>query len=169
MVEHCCSIPSLLQGETLNGIAKDLDTYSYKLPLGVCAGIAPFNFPAMVPLWMFPVAITVGNTYVMKVRINLWWRCLFKKLIVPLFYSLIFNFLFLFKAIWARSRGLHDAAGTFEWGRLPTWCCQCLPWNPWLCEFHLWPPRYQGHLICWWWPSRKSQRQKLIITIVSSL
>lgn len=66
VVEHCCSIPSLMQGETLSGIAKDLDTYSYKLPLGVCAGIAPFNFPAMVPLWMFPVAITVGNTYVMK-------------------------------------------------------------------------------------------------------
>ena len=68
VVEHCCSIPSLLQGETLSGIAKDLDTYSYKLPLGVCAGIAPFNFPAMVPLWMFPVAMTVGNTYVMKVQ-----------------------------------------------------------------------------------------------------
>jgi malonate-semialdehyde dehydrogenase (acetylating)/methylmalonate-semialdehyde dehydrogenase len=41
-----------------------MDTYSYKLPLGVCAGITPFNFPAMIPLWMFPVAITAGNTYV---------------------------------------------------------------------------------------------------------
>ena len=40
-----------------------MDTYSYKLPLGVCAGITPFNFPAMIPLWMFPVAITAGNTY----------------------------------------------------------------------------------------------------------
>jgi acyl-CoA reductase-like NAD-dependent aldehyde dehydrogenase len=43
-----------------------MDTYSYKLPLGVCAGITPFNFPAMIPLWMFPVAITAGNTFVMK-------------------------------------------------------------------------------------------------------
>lgn len=66
VVEHCCSLPSLLQGESLQGIAKDLDTISYRLPLGVCAGIAPFNFPAMVPLWMFPVAITCGNTYIMK-------------------------------------------------------------------------------------------------------
>ena len=41
-----------------------MDTYSYKLPLGVCAGITPFNFPAMIPLWMFPVAITAGNTCV---------------------------------------------------------------------------------------------------------
>lgn len=43
-----------------------MDTYSYRVPLGVCAGIAPFNFPAMIPLWMFPVAITCGNTYIMK-------------------------------------------------------------------------------------------------------
>ena len=43
-----------------------MDTYSYKLPLGVCAGITPFNFPAMIPLWMFPLAVTTGNTYVLK-------------------------------------------------------------------------------------------------------
>ena len=61
-------------GESLSGISKDMDIHSYRLPLGVVAGIAPFNFPAMIPLWMFPVAIVCGNTYVMKVclqRINL--------------------------------------------------------------------------------------------------
>ena len=66
VVEHVCGIPSLTQGESLAGIAKDMDTTSYRLPLGVCAGIAPFNFPAMIPLWMFPVAVTCGNTFVMK-------------------------------------------------------------------------------------------------------
>jgi len=66
VVEHCCSIPSLQLGETLSGIAKDMDTLSYRIPLGVCAGICPFNFPAMIPLWMFPVALTCGNTYVIK-------------------------------------------------------------------------------------------------------
>lgn len=65
-MEHCCSIPSLQLGETLSGIAKDMDTLSYRIPIGVCAGICPFNFPAMIPLWMFPVAITCGNTYVIK-------------------------------------------------------------------------------------------------------
>lgn len=44
-------------GETMPNIAKDMDTYSYTLPIGVCAGIAPFNFPAMIPLWMFPVGV----------------------------------------------------------------------------------------------------------------
>lgn len=66
VVEHCCSIPSLQMGETVPNIAKDMDTYSYQLPLGVTAGIAPFNFPAMIPLWMFPVAITCGNTSIIK-------------------------------------------------------------------------------------------------------
>ena len=66
VVEHTCAIPSLTLGESLAGIAKDMDTISYRLPLGVCGGIAPFNFPAMIPLWMFPVAITCGNTFVMK-------------------------------------------------------------------------------------------------------
>ena len=55
-----------MQGETLENVAKNVDLYSYRVPLGVCAGIAPFNFPAMVPLWMFPLAITCGNTYIMK-------------------------------------------------------------------------------------------------------
>uniref|UniRef100_A0A4D5RA25 Probable methylmalonate-semialdehyde/malonate-semialdehyde dehydrogenase [acylating], mitochondrial n=1 Tax=Scolopendra viridis TaxID=118503 RepID=A0A4D5RA25_SCOVI len=66
VVEHCCSVPSLQLGETLGGIAKDMDTVTYRVPLGVTAGITPFNFPAMIPLWMFPVAIVCGNTSVMK-------------------------------------------------------------------------------------------------------
>lgn len=66
VVEHCCSITSLQLGETMPGIAKDMDTHSYRTPLGVCAGITPFNFPAMIPLWMFPVALVCGNTYVVK-------------------------------------------------------------------------------------------------------
>ncbi|EEB13240.1 methylmalonate-semialdehyde dehydrogenase, putative [Pediculus humanus corporis] len=66
VVEHACSITSLQMGESLSGISKDMDIHSYRLPLGVVAGIAPFNFPAMIPLWMFPVAIVCGNTYVMK-------------------------------------------------------------------------------------------------------
>jgi len=66
VVEHACSITSLQQGESMSGISRDMDTYSYRFPLGVCAGIAPFNFPAMIPLWMFPMALVTGNTYVMK-------------------------------------------------------------------------------------------------------
>jgi len=66
VVEHACGIPSLLMGETAQTIAQDMDAYSYRVPLGVCAGIAPFNFPAMIPLWMFPLAIACGNTYVLK-------------------------------------------------------------------------------------------------------
>ena len=53
-------------GETLGNVSRNVDLYSYRIPLGVCAGVAPFNFPAMVPLWMFPLAITLGNTYVLK-------------------------------------------------------------------------------------------------------
>ncbi|KAJ1104561.1 hypothetical protein NDU88_001971 [Pleurodeles waltl] len=66
VVEHACSITSLMLGETLPSITKDMDTCTYRLPLGVCAGIAPFNFPAMIPLWMFPMAMVCGNTYLMK-------------------------------------------------------------------------------------------------------
>lgn len=58
-MEHCCSITSLQMGETMHNIAKDMDTYSYTLPIGVCAGVAPFNFPAMIPLWMFPVGVSM--------------------------------------------------------------------------------------------------------------
>ncbi|CAG2100389.1 unnamed protein product, partial [Medioppia subpectinata] len=66
VVEHACSVTSLLLGETMPSIAKDMDSYSLRLPLGVCAGITPFNFPAMIPLWMFPIALVSGNTYVLK-------------------------------------------------------------------------------------------------------
>lgn len=66
VVEHACSITSLMLGETLPSITKDMDTYTYRLPLGVCAGIAPFNFPAMIPLWMFPMGLVCGNTYLLK-------------------------------------------------------------------------------------------------------
>jgi len=53
-------------GETLENVSKNVDTYSYRQPLGVCAGITPFNFPAMIPLWMFPLAMTCGNTFILK-------------------------------------------------------------------------------------------------------
>ncbi|GAB6027771.1 hypothetical protein CHUAL_002007 [Chamberlinius hualienensis] len=66
VVEHCCGITNLQLGETMPSIAKDMDTISMRLPLGVCAGITPFNFPAMIPLWMFPIATVCGNTYVIK-------------------------------------------------------------------------------------------------------
>lgn len=66
VVEHACSVTSLMLGETLPSITKDMDTHTYRLPLGVCAGVAPFNFPAMIPLWMFPVAMVCGNTYLLK-------------------------------------------------------------------------------------------------------
>ncbi|XP_041353683.1 methylmalonate-semialdehyde dehydrogenase [acylating], mitochondrial-like [Gigantopelta aegis] len=66
VVEHCCSITNLQLGESLSGIAKDMDTVTFRLPLGVTAGVTPFNFPAMIPLWMFPMATVVGNTSVIK-------------------------------------------------------------------------------------------------------
>uniref|UniRef100_A0A671S3Q3 methylmalonate-semialdehyde dehydrogenase (CoA acylating) n=1 Tax=Sinocyclocheilus anshuiensis TaxID=1608454 RepID=A0A671S3Q3_9TELE len=66
VVEHTCSITSLMLGETLPSITKDMDTYTYRLPIGVCAGIAPFNFPAMIPLWMFPMGMVCGNSYLLK-------------------------------------------------------------------------------------------------------
>ena len=53
-MEHLCANTHLMLGETLTGISKDMDLTSFRVPLGVCAGIAPFNFPAMIPLWMFP-------------------------------------------------------------------------------------------------------------------
>lgn len=66
VVEISTGIPVLIQGETLPGVARAVDVHSYRLPLGVTAGICPFNFPAMIPLWMFPVAVTAGNTMLMK-------------------------------------------------------------------------------------------------------
>jgi malonate-semialdehyde dehydrogenase (acetylating)/methylmalonate-semialdehyde dehydrogenase len=66
MVEFACGVPSLLMGQTLANIAGNVDCETVRHPVGVCAGITPFNFPAMVPLWMFPIAITCGNTFVLK-------------------------------------------------------------------------------------------------------
>ena len=53
-------------GDSLENVAKNVDIYSYRHPLGVCGGICPYNFPAMIPLWMFPIAMTLGNTFVIK-------------------------------------------------------------------------------------------------------
>ncbi len=66
MVEFACGIPSLLMGEVLENVARGIDCDAIRQPLGVCAGITPFNFPAMVPLWMYPVALVCGNTFVLK-------------------------------------------------------------------------------------------------------
>ncbi|MGA8884169.1 MAG: CoA-acylating methylmalonate-semialdehyde dehydrogenase [Acinetobacter sp.] len=66
VVEHACSIGTLQMGEYTEGVARGVDTYTLQQPLGVCAGITPFNFPAMIPLWMFPMAIACGNTFVLK-------------------------------------------------------------------------------------------------------
>ncbi len=62
VVEFACGIPQMLKGEYSEQVAGGVDTFSLRQPLGVCAGITPFNFPAMVPLWMFPMAIACGNT-----------------------------------------------------------------------------------------------------------
>ncbi len=66
VVEYACSIPQMLKGEYSEQVAGGVDTYSLRQPVGVCAGITPFNFPAMVPLWMYPMAIACGNTFVLK-------------------------------------------------------------------------------------------------------
>eukprot|EP00741_Cyanophora_paradoxa_P012662 tig00020614_g12233.t1 len=66
VVEVACGMSSMSMGETVENVSRNMDTYSYRQPLGVCAGIAPFNFPAMIPLWMFPMAVTTGNTFVLK-------------------------------------------------------------------------------------------------------
>ena len=66
VVEFACGIPHLLKGEYSDSVSAGIDVYSMRQSLGVCAGITPFNFPAMVPMWMFPVAIACGNTFVLK-------------------------------------------------------------------------------------------------------
>jgi len=66
VVEQCTSAATLLLGDMSQNVATNIDTYSIQAPLGVCAGITPFNFPAMIGLWMFPTAIVCGNTYVIK-------------------------------------------------------------------------------------------------------
>jgi malonate-semialdehyde dehydrogenase (acetylating)/methylmalonate-semialdehyde dehydrogenase len=66
VVEQAANIASMMMGETVENVANNIDTYSMIQPLGVCLGITPFNFPAMIPLWMFPMAIACGNTFILK-------------------------------------------------------------------------------------------------------
>ena len=66
MVEVACGMPSLMMGDSLHEVAREIDSHSIRQPLGVCAGISPFNFPAMVPMWMYPFAIACGNSFILK-------------------------------------------------------------------------------------------------------
>jgi malonate-semialdehyde dehydrogenase (acetylating) / methylmalonate-semialdehyde dehydrogenase len=66
VVDFACGMPTLIMGETVEQIASGIDSHTVRVPLGVCAGICPFNFPAMIPLWMMPIAIAAGNTFVLK-------------------------------------------------------------------------------------------------------
>ena len=66
VVEFACGIPSLVMGSCIANIADDIDGETCRHPVGVCVGITPYNFPAMVPLWMFPIALVCGNTFILK-------------------------------------------------------------------------------------------------------
>jgi len=66
VVEFACGIPHLLKGEFSKDVGTDIDSWSFRSPLGVCAGITPFNFPAMVPMWMYPISIACGNSFILK-------------------------------------------------------------------------------------------------------
>ncbi|MDX6725002.1 MAG: malonate-semialdehyde dehydrogenase (acetylating) / methylmalonate-semialdehyde dehydrogenase [Solirubrobacteraceae bacterium] len=66
VAEYACGIPQLMKGEYSDQVSTDVDLFSFRQPLGVCAGITPFNFPVMVPMWMHPMAIATGNTFVLK-------------------------------------------------------------------------------------------------------
>ena len=66
VVEFACGIPHLLKGEFSQNVGTNIDSWSVRQPLGICAGITPFNFPAMVPMWMFPIAIACGNSFILK-------------------------------------------------------------------------------------------------------
>ena len=66
VVEFACGLPQLVKGEFSENVSTDVDSYSIRQPLGVVAGITPFNFPAMVPMWMYPIAIACGNTFILK-------------------------------------------------------------------------------------------------------
>ncbi|HET8732383.1 MAG TPA: aldehyde dehydrogenase family protein, partial [Anaeromyxobacteraceae bacterium] len=66
VVDFACGMPTLAQGRTLEGIARGIDSHTWRVPVGVVAGICPFNFPAMIPLWMFPIAVAAGNAFVLK-------------------------------------------------------------------------------------------------------
>src|SRR5262245_5971356 len=66
VVEYACGVAQLLKGEYSDQVSTDIDAFSFRQPLGVCAGITPFNFPIMVPMWIHPMAIATGNTFVLK-------------------------------------------------------------------------------------------------------
>jgi malonate-semialdehyde dehydrogenase (acetylating) / methylmalonate-semialdehyde dehydrogenase len=66
VVDFACGAPTLLQGRTLRNVSSDVDQDLYRYPVGVCVGIPPFNFPVMIPLWMFPLSVVAGNTFVLK-------------------------------------------------------------------------------------------------------
>ena len=66
VVEYACGIPQLLKGEYTEQVGRGIDAWTTRQPIGVCAGITPFNFPAMVPMWMYPMAIACGNTFILK-------------------------------------------------------------------------------------------------------
>jgi malonate-semialdehyde dehydrogenase (acetylating) / methylmalonate-semialdehyde dehydrogenase len=66
MVEVACGMPSLMMGDSLNDVARGIDCKTIRQPIGVCAGITPFNFPAMVPMWMLPFAVACGNSFILK-------------------------------------------------------------------------------------------------------
>ncbi len=66
VVEFACGIPQLLKGEFSQNVGTNIDSWSVRQPLGICAGITPFNFPAMVPMWMFPISIACGNSFILK-------------------------------------------------------------------------------------------------------
>ena len=66
VVEFACGIPHLLKGEFSQNVGTNIDSWSVRQPLGICAGITPFNFPAMVPMWMFPISIACGNSFILK-------------------------------------------------------------------------------------------------------
>ena len=66
VIEFACGIPHLLKGEFSQNVGTNIDSWSIRQPLGICAGITPFNFPAMVPMWMYPVSIACGNAFILK-------------------------------------------------------------------------------------------------------
>ena len=66
VVEFACGIPHLLKGEFSQNVGRDIDSWSNRQPLGICSGITPFNFPAMVPMWMYPISIACGNSFILK-------------------------------------------------------------------------------------------------------
>jgi malonate-semialdehyde dehydrogenase (acetylating)/methylmalonate-semialdehyde dehydrogenase len=66
VVEYACGAPELLKGESLENIARGIDCHTIRQPVGICAGICPYNFPALVPMWMYPMALACGNTFILK-------------------------------------------------------------------------------------------------------